>query len=234
MMRAKSEEAIPLHGTTGMSSRVLRVDPPSTNATDSRELDSARSNGYGRGVGARRRAAGPDVSRAARYRMIPNDIHPFAIIERADGSLAASWMRNSDGGDGVDSESLDGAVEDRRLLPEVIEGLRRYFDGAKNVDFGFIDTPRGPAFHRACWIACRDIPYGKTCSYAELAAAAGSPLAFRAAGQSMRHNPLPVIVPCHRVIGSNDRLHGYGGSCDSNSESLAIKRALLRLEGASV
>jgi methylated-DNA-[protein]-cysteine S-methyltransferase len=61
---------------------------------------------------------------------------------------------------------------------------------------------------------------------------AGSPAAARAAGQAMRNNPLPIIVPCHRVVGSNGLLHGFGGTTNQRSKPLEIKRCLLEMEGA--
>jgi len=71
------------------------------------------------------------------------------------------------------------------------------------------------------------VPYGATCSYADIARKVGSPKAFRAVGQANHINPVPIIVPCHRIVGSNGSLTGYGGG-------LATKEALLRLEGIPV
>ena len=79
-------------------------------------------------------------------------------------------------------------------------------------------------FFRAAWEACRSIPYGETRSYAWLAAEAGSPLAMRAAGQSMARNRFSLIIPCHRVIASDGGLGGYGGG------GLTVKARLLQME----
>jgi methylated-DNA-[protein]-cysteine S-methyltransferase len=84
----------------------------------------------------------------------------------------------------------------------------------------------GTEFQKDCWHALLRIPYGTTCSYAEIARAIGRPQAFRAVGQANHDNPLAIIVPCHRVLGANGTLTGYGGG-------LTTKEALLRLEGAS-
>ena len=86
---------------------------------------------------------------------------------------------------------------------------------------------RGTEFQQRVWAALREIPYGETCSYGELATAIGSPTAVRAAGLANGRNPVSIIVPCHRVVGSNGSLTGYGGGTDR-------KRALLELEGAAV
>jgi len=87
-------------------------------------------------------------------------------------------------------------------------------------------APRGTAFQLATWGALSTIPYGETISYAELARRVGRPAASRAVGAANGANPLPIVVPCHRVIGKDGSLTGFGGG-------LATKRALLELEGAS-
>ena len=86
---------------------------------------------------------------------------------------------------------------------------------------------------RRCWEACRSIPRGETRSYGELATMAGERgNAARAAGQAMRRNRLPIIIPCHRVISAAGGLHGFSGSSDQAGPALAVKRALLQIEGA--
>jgi methylated-DNA-[protein]-cysteine S-methyltransferase len=84
----------------------------------------------------------------------------------------------------------------------------------------------GTQFQKDCWEALLRIPYGKTCSYAEIARVIGRPHAFRAVGQANHDNPIAIIVPCHRVLGANGTLTGYGGG-------LSTKEKLLRLEGAT-
>lgn len=84
----------------------------------------------------------------------------------------------------------------------------------------------GTEFQKDCWQALLRIPYGTTCSYAEIARAVGRPQAFRAVGQANHENPIAIIVPCHRVVGANKTLTGYGGG-------LNTKETLLRLEGAT-
>ena len=106
-------------------------------------------------------------------------------------------------------------------------GLVQYFSGAL-VSFAYepIDLGDAPRFYRAAWEACRSIPIGKTRSYKWLAAQAGRPRALRAAGQSMARNPLPIVVPCHRVIASDGSLGGFG----KGRSLLHLKRRLLDLE----
>ena len=108
--------------------------------------------------------------------------------------------------------------------------LARYFDGA-DVGFGDIalDFRDAPDFQRKAWQACRAIPRGETRTYKWLADRAGSPNAPRAAGQTMARNRIPIIVPCHRVIGSDGSLRGFG----SGDTRIDLKWRLLELEGAA-
>ena len=91
-----------------------------------------------------------------------------------------------------------------------------------------LDLEDAPPFFAAAWEACRRIPPGETRSYRWLAAEAGRPLAARAAGQAMARNRLALVIPCHRVIGSDGDLHGYGAG------GLAVKAQLLEIERAQV
>ena len=107
--------------------------------------------------------------------------------------------------------------ETRRQLDEYFEGRRRGFDLSL--------APRGTGFQQQVWLALRDIPYGETISYAQLARRLDMPTATRAVGAANGRNPLPIVVPCHRVIGADGSLTGFGGG-------LPTKQFLLRLEGA--
>lgn len=115
-------------------------------------------------------------------------------------------------------------IEEPSRFRVVISQLNEYFAGERR-EFDLKLDLRGPEFHLRCWKALRRIPYGKTVSYAELAVAVGSPQASRAVGQANHHNPVAIIVPCHRVIASNGTLAGYGGG-------VPAKEFLLKLEGA--
>ncbi len=156
-----------------------------------------------------------------RYRTLDTPAGPFLLICGPDSAVSARWD---------DGAGLDGSQHDPDLQPELAAKLERYFRGEAE-DFDDVPTPDGPEFHRRCWEVCRKIPRGETRSYGELAVMAGSgPGASRAVGQAMRRNPLPVIVPCHRIIAAGGRLYGYSGSVDPAGRELAIKRSLLDLE----
>jgi methylated-DNA-[protein]-cysteine S-methyltransferase len=119
-------------------------------------------------------------------------------------------------------------VEEKAPRHKVLQAAARqftaYFAGALR-DFDLPLAPAGTAFQQKVWKALCGIPYGRTITYGELARRVGKPTAARAVGAANGQNPLPVIVPCHRVIGADGSLTGYG-------EGLPIKQALLELEGA--
>lgn len=104
--------------------------------------------------------------------------------------------------------------------------LAEYFRGERR-DFSLPLAPRGTDFQQRVWQRLREVPYGETCSYATISRGIGSPNSHRAVGAANGRNPLAIIVPCHRVIGSNGQLTGYAGG-------LARKQWLLRLEGVSL
>ena len=113
--------------------------------------------------------------------------------------------------------------EDNAPFAEVIRQLQAYFSGElKHFDLPL--APEGTEFQLRVWNSLRTIPYGETISYAQLAQKIGNPQAVRAVGLANGSNPIPIIVPCHRVIGSDGSLTGFGGG-------LANKQKLLALEG---
>jgi methylated-DNA-[protein]-cysteine S-methyltransferase len=119
----------------------------------------------------------------------------------------------------------DWERDDRfRLFSRVESELRSYFAG-KLRSFSVPLAPAGTPFQLRVWRALLRVPYGKTLSYTELARRAGTPTAVRAAGSANARNPIAILIPCHRVVGQNGNLTGYGGGLDA-------KRSLLELEGA--
>ena len=113
---------------------------------------------------------------------------------------------------------------DHPLLRRAQAQLDAYFAGTRR-DFDLPLAPRGTPFQRQVWFALASIPYSGTASYAQLAARVDRPAATRAVGAANGRNPLPIVLPCHRVIGADGSLTGFGGG-------LPTKRFLLELEGA--
>jgi O-6-methylguanine DNA methyltransferase len=116
--------------------------------------------------------------------------------------------------------------EDPGTLALALTQLREYFSRVRHA----FDLPldiRGTPFQKAVWAQVASIPYGATATYGEIAHRIGRPGAARAVGAANGANPLPILIPCHRVIGADGSLTGYGGG-------LEVKAALLRLEGALV
>ena len=118
----------------------------------------------------------------------------------------------------------------RRARPAAVEEaetqLGQYCAGERR-EFELRLEPFGTAFQRSVWWALADIPYGSTATYGEVAARVGRPRAFRAVGMTNGRNPLPVVLPCHRVIGAGGRLVGYGGGLELKRRLLDHERAVL-------
>jgi methylated-DNA-[protein]-cysteine S-methyltransferase len=117
-------------------------------------------------------------------------------------------------------EGSTGAIE------ETARQLREYFTGRRR-EFELPLAPEGTKFQKSVWRELQGIPYGRTISYGELARRVGNPKASRAVGAANGANPIPIVIPCHRVIGANGKLTGFGGG-------LPIKEKLLDLESRAV
>ena len=118
--------------------------------------------------------------------------------------------------------------EDRVPLNDGIRQLHAYFGGELE-KFDLPLAPEGTPFQLGVWRSLCDIPYGETISYGELAGRIGNPKASRAVGLANGSNPIPIVIPCHRVIGSNGKLTGYGGGLPIKEKLLALERRQLRL-----
>ena len=118
--------------------------------------------------------------------------------------------------------------QDRAPHTQTIHQLQAYFAGdLENFDLQL--APEGTPFQLAVWHRLCDIPYGETISYGQLANQIGNPKASRAVGLANGSNPIPIVIPCHRVIGSNGKLTGYGGGLPIKEKLLALERRQLRL-----
>jgi methylated-DNA-[protein]-cysteine S-methyltransferase len=111
---------------------------------------------------------------------------------------------------------------------KAVKQLREYFNG-KRADFDLPLAPEGTEFQRTVWRNLQDIPYGETISYGELAKRVGNPKASRAVGAANGQNPIPIVIPCHRVIGANGKLTGFGGGLPTKEALLGLEAKQLRL-----
>jgi methylated-DNA-[protein]-cysteine S-methyltransferase len=130
---------------------------------------------------------------------------------------------------GRDRPRLDPSwTNDVRFFNDTISQLRSYFAGGLT-QFDLPLAPEGTPFQLNVWKYLCEIPYGETISYGELARRLGNPNASRAVGLANGANPIPIIIPCHRVIGSNGRLTGYGGGLPIKEKLLALEQQQLPL-----
>ena len=120
----------------------------------------------------------------------------------------------------------DSEIEETALIKETSKQLDEYLEG-KRKNFDLPVFAAGTPFQQLVWEALKTIPYGETRSYKDIAVQIGKSKACRAVGMANNRNPIAIIIPCHRVIGSKGELVGYGGGLD-------IKKQLLRLEGKKI
>jgi methylated-DNA-[protein]-cysteine S-methyltransferase len=118
--------------------------------------------------------------------------------------------------------------EHARSFDDVISQLEEYFAGRRQ-QFDLSLTPNGTPFQQRVWRALLEVPYGATISYAQLAARIGQPTASRAVGLANGRNPLPIVIPCHRVIGADGKLTGYGGGLPIKERLIALEQGARRL-----
>ena len=140
-------------------------------------------------------------------------VGPMAL-EGTEEGLTALYLPNC---------PMEPAGKENPLLTRGRKELLEYFEG-KRQTFDLPLNPQGTPFQRKVWSALSDIPYGQAITYGELARRVGCPKGSRAVGQANHRNPLPILLPCHRVVGTGGTLTGYGGG-------LELKEWLLRLEG---
>jgi methylated-DNA-[protein]-cysteine S-methyltransferase len=150
--------------------------------------------------------------------MITTTVHDSPIgpltLAAGDAGLRQVWF--------ADQDAPAPSCGSSPVLDDARHQLDAYFAGERQT----FDLPldlQGTPFQRECWLALATIPYGETITYAEQARRLGRPGAFRAVGAANGRNPLPIVLPCHRVIGASGDLVGFGGG-------LEVKRALLDLE----
>jgi len=121
----------------------------------------------------------------------------------------------------------DLEINETPLIRETSRQLNAYFSG-KLQEFSIPIHPAGTGFMQSVWAALRRIPYGETASYKEVAAQVGNPNAARAVGLANNRNPIPIIIPCHRVIGSNGQLVGFRSGLDAKQRLLDLEAKFRR------
>ena len=157
---------------------------------------------------------------ATRYTYIESPVGILMLAGNSEGLADIRFME----GRRPATPPEESWIQDDKAFREAAAQLRAYFDG-KLREFNLPLAPRGTQFQLQVWNALREIPYGKTISYAELARRIAKPKAVRAVGAANGRNPIAIVVPCHRVIGSDGSLTGYGGG-------MRNKELLLALEGS--
>lgn len=162
------------------------------------------------------RAGAPPVTGTSWYVQVDS---PVGLIDLAASDSAVTMVGFADEAGAVGLKVLAGhpgtrvVAGENPILARLAAELTAYFDGRLRA-FSTPLAPRGTPFQQAAWRALRDIPYGKTTSYSTQARAIGRPRAVRAVAQANGANPLAIVVPCHRVIGADGSLTGYGGGLE--------------------
>jgi methylated-DNA-[protein]-cysteine S-methyltransferase len=163
------------------------------------------------------------VNKQLSYTVFKTEGGWVGILSSSAGLLRTTLLQPSEK-QALDSLGInDGAIPATRQFEDLIQRFQKYFSG-RRTDFPVkLDLSEATPFQRFVWDATRRIPYGQTESYGWIAHKIGKPGAARAVGQALGKNPLPIIVPCHRVISSGGNLGGFSGG-------LTIKKRLLALE----
>lgn len=155
------------------------------------------------------------------YAVIDSPLGPLTLVAADTGELAGLYMEQHRHRPPLETFGL----RDDSILPEVQQQLKEYFAGDRTA----FDVPlklTGTPFQQRVWEALKDIPYGEITTYGQLAATLGLvPGASRAVGLANGKNPVSIIVPCHRVVGSTGNLTGYGGGLDRKQRLLDHERA---------
>lgn len=155
------------------------------------------------------------------YVLVPSPVGPYLVAAEEEGITAIEHLQ-TETGDTRKAQRQSLEQKETALLREAAQQLEEFFRGERRT-FDLPLAEKGTPFQKLVWQALRDIPYGETRSYKEIATALGNPNASRAVGMANNRNPISIVTPCHRVIGANGAMVGYGGG-------LEVKEFLLNLE----
>jgi methylated-DNA-[protein]-cysteine S-methyltransferase len=169
-------------------------------------------------------SAAPDRDPAIARTIVPTPLGPLGLVAR-DGNLAGIHFGADPASFPFQVERTWGkpGIEAPAAFEAVKSQLEEYFAGKRLVFRLPLDLEQGTGFQRRVWHALLEIPYGRTLSYKDVAHAIGQPSAVRAVGSANGANPLPIVVPCHRVISSDGTMGGYGGGLDVKQKLLALE-----------
>lgn len=151
------------------------------------------------------------------YMWIASPVGPLRLVGGAAGLAGVLWEKQDPAKSGFE---LDGEADGDPVLLQAARELGEYFAGERR-EFSVPLDFTGTEFQNKVWRALRSIPFGETRSYGELATQVGAPKASRAVGAANGRNPIPIILPCHRVIGSSGSLTGFGGGLSMKKQLLA-------------
>lgn len=153
-----------------------------------------------------------------RFCHVDTPVGPLRLVGSEEGLREISFPDR-----GLPRPAREEWTESREPFRDAISQLDSYFRGERR-HFDLVLAPAGTPFQQEVWAQLRVIPYGETVSYGEIARRLGRPAASRAVGAANGRNPLPIVVPCHRVIGANGSLTGFGGGLDIKRHLLAFER----------
>ncbi len=154
------------------------------------------------------------------YCRYQTEIGELLIAEKNDGITDVISFKDL-------SAPFRGIHLETPLLKKAALQMEEYLRGERK-DFDVPLAPEGTSFQQQVWKALQDIPYGETRSYKDIAMAIGKPKAMRAVGMANHHNPISFIIPCHRVIGANGSLVGYGGGLELKKKLLDLEKTYLK------
>lgn len=120
-------------------------------------------------------------------------------------------------------------IENKDIFAGAVDEIMEYFNG-KRKDFTFKIDPRGTDFQKKIWNELRNVPYGKLATYKDIAAAVGNPKASRAVGSANSKNPIPLIIPCHRIVGANGKLTGFAHGLEIKNKLIEFERDVKSIE----
>lgn len=149
-------------------------------------------------------------------------IYDFDVIGELTITEENGFITNIDF-DGTYEENKNAILEESNLIKKAYSQLKEYFEGSRK-KFDLPIKPAGTAFQSSCWNEFIKIPYGETRSYKQIAESVGSPKACRAVGMAANRNPIGIVIPCHRILGADGSLVGFGGGLETKEHLLSLEK----------